>query len=111
MSAMVAEVAAKLAELKASYARGLPDKIRAVEEALDRMFLDPGNPAAAQRAFRLVHTLAGTSGTYGFSLVCQASSDLKTLLRPVGCGHEQVTGALRPRVALLLDLLHHALSS
>jgi chemotaxis protein histidine kinase CheA len=111
MSTIASQIAAQLGELKASYARTLPDKVRAIEEALDRMFRAPEDPGAARTAFRLVHTLAGTSGTYGFSLVCQAAADLKSLLRPVGEGAGPVTEALRPRVALLMGLLRRALDS
>lgn len=110
MNAASADLALQLSQLRAAYARGLPEKVRAIEAALEAMFRGPGDVSAARTAFRLVHTLAGTSGTYGFTPVCQAAFDLKTLLRPVGEGREPVTEALRPRVSLLLDLLRRAVN-
>ena len=111
MNAAALSLAVQLSELRSSYARALPDKVRAIEAALEAMFRRPEDASAARTAFRLVHTLAGTSGTYGFSSVCQAAFDLKMLLRPAGEGRESVTEALRPRVSFLLDLLHRVVKS
>ena len=51
---------AKLALLRDRFAQSLPRRLDAVEAAL------PGDPAELER---LLHSLAGTSGTYGFTAI------------------------------------------
>ncbi len=103
--------ARKLADLRAAYARQLPDKIQGVEAALAAMLRSPGDLAAATEAYRKVHSLVGSSGTYGFSGVCQTASTLKALVKSVLEGTGAPDGEFRSRAAALLALMRRAAGS
>ena len=70
----------KLATLRDRFAQSLPQRFDAIEQALD------GDPAKLER---LLHSLAGTAGTYGFA-------ELSALARAgeEGCGHGAHVGVI-----------------
>lgn len=56
----------QLAELRKGYARQLPEKAGRVEAACESFFSQPWEEERCMTACRSAHSLAGSSGTYGF---------------------------------------------
>ena len=56
----------QLAELRKGYARQLPEKAGRVESACEAFFAQPWEEERCMTACRSAHSLAGSSGTYGF---------------------------------------------
>ncbi len=77
-------VQAKLLELRLAYARQLPEKLACIDAAFAAFVAAPWEEQACSTAYRLFHSLAGSSGTYGFDeigrLARQAEAFLKASL-------------------------------
>jgi HPt (histidine-containing phosphotransfer) domain-containing protein len=71
------DLEAELAALRASYARDLPAKARAVATATRATAADP---AKSEEAIALAHRLRGTAGAYGFPAVSRAAGAIETAL-------------------------------
>lgn len=74
------EIQKKLEALRAAYAQSLPIKIKALVKrwsALNEHF----DPIQFREFHREVHSLCGTSGTYGYTKLSQASRDLEVYLK------------------------------
>jgi len=81
----------KLAALRAGYAAGLREKLRAIQERLDA-----GDPAEAKA---LAHKVRGTAGSYGYAHVGEAAGRLEDALE---LGEANV-GELARALAALAD--------
>jgi len=71
----------KLKELRKTFSAQLPARIRTIEEALHDLFRDAWDPKKAEQAAQLLHTLAGTAGTFGFSALRAASKSTEAVIR------------------------------
>lgn len=71
----------KLKGLRKIFSAQLPGKIREIEEALNGLRRDGYDPNLAETLARLLHTLAGTAGTFGFSAVRAAARSMEVLLK------------------------------
>ena len=60
------EVELQLAELRKGYARHLPEKVQRIEATCEAFFTQPWDEERCATACRSAHSLAGSSGTYGF---------------------------------------------
>jgi CheY-like chemotaxis protein len=92
-----------------SYTRALPEKIaeiasswRAVEDA-------QGNAELAQKVHSLVHRLAGTAGTYGYSTLGNAASQLEEAVKTYLRTGAQLTCERRDRMRALIDALEETI--
>jgi hypothetical protein len=74
-----------LAQLKAHYLAGAAGRLAGVDKVLAASRAAPADPAAGEALYRLLHTLAGSAGTYGFT---QISSDARVLEREVMTARE-----------------------
>src|SRR5436190_12972617 len=74
-------VLAQLAKLKKKYGTGLPDKINALEAAIAPVFAGGWNDSACEAAHRMVHSLAGSSGTYGFPEITGIARAAEAILK------------------------------
>ena len=104
------DLARRLEALRADYARRLPERIRSVEEALAALMEAPADAGRAGEAYRRIHALAGSSGTYGFEEVFRAACTLKSLFRSFLDGAAPCDGLFCSRIATLLNLLRRAAS-
>jgi periplasmic divalent cation tolerance protein len=69
-------------ELREYFAGRLPERLAEIEEAC-RAARDAGFTGEPLRTFhRLVHSLAGAGGTFGFPEVSEVSRGLERLLKP-----------------------------
>ena len=71
----------KLKELRKVFSAQLPEKIRQIEEALNGLNRDGWDSKNAEHAAQLLHTLAGTAGTFGFSAIRIAARSTEAMLR------------------------------
>jgi chemotaxis protein histidine kinase CheA len=72
---------AQLRELKRVYARSLPEKIAKVESAFRSYFAAAWDETACGSTYRIIHSLAGSSGTYGFAELCQVARSAENILK------------------------------
>jgi len=77
MSAAPDEIERQLAELRKGYARQLPEKAGRVEAACESYFTQPWDEERCTAAIRAAHTLAGSSGTYGYGELGKAAKALE----------------------------------
>ncbi len=78
----------KLNQLRAAYAAQLPEKISRIEKDWVVLQGDPDNAEGTRALFRAVHTLKGSSASFGFKEVSIAVSELESELKIVvekGC--------------------------
>lgn len=57
----------QLAKLKQKYAAALPAKVDAVGEQVDAFLAAPWQEERCFTTYRLIHSLAGSAGTYGYT--------------------------------------------
>ncbi|MBI5633969.1 MAG: diguanylate cyclase [Nitrospirae bacterium] len=71
----------KLKGLRKVFSGQLPEKIRQLEEIMGSLDRDVWDAIKAGQAAHLLHTLAGTAGTFGFAAVRAAARNLEARLR------------------------------
>jgi|SRR6185436_16208533 len=74
-------VQAQLEKLKKKYGRELPEKVSRMEAALAALQSQPWQEEAATTAYRSVHSLAGSSGTYGYLEISTSARAAEALLK------------------------------
>lgn len=74
-------VQAKLLELKRAYARQLPEKLARIDAAFAAFVGAPWEEQACSTSYRLLHSLAGSSGTYGFDEICKVARQAEAVLK------------------------------
>lgn len=75
-------VQAQLAKLRTKYGLGLPGKIAAIEAAVAAIGTSSWDEPAFSTAYRQVHSLAGSSGTYGFPDISGLARAAEAILKP-----------------------------
>jgi len=74
-------VQAQLDKLRKKYGRELPEKIARVEAVFAPLFAGPWEEQACKDAYRQIHSLAGSSGTYGFMEIAKIARAAEALLK------------------------------
>ena len=74
-------VQAKLAKLKQKYGSELPNKISSVEAAFAPALAGPWEEQICATAYRQIHSLAGSAGTYGFTEISEVARAAEALLK------------------------------
>lgn len=72
---------AQLLELKRAYSRQLPEKIARIEAAFTSFFASAWEEQVCSNTYRLIHSLSGSSGTYGFGEMCQVARRAEAILK------------------------------
>jgi chemotaxis protein histidine kinase CheA len=70
----------RLDQLKKQYAANLPDKVRKAAESIRAFMAVPRDRVLLQIAHRFVHSLTGSSGTYGFYELSRIARGAEELL-------------------------------
>ncbi|MBI3856757.1 MAG: Hpt domain-containing protein [Planctomycetes bacterium] len=81
MPEAVNAVQAQLARLREKYGRALPEKISGLEAVCAPVLAGPWEEQASSTAYRQVHSLAGSSGTYGFPDISSVARAAEVLFR------------------------------
>jgi chemotaxis protein histidine kinase CheA len=84
---------ARLSELRKSFAALLPEKVSRIEEGVRAFLSAPWTEDACKNAYRLVHTLAGSGGMYGYPHITALAREAEAVLK----------ASLEAREAVLLD--------
>lgn len=91
--------------LKKRYAANLPGKVAKIRECVAAVLGASGNPGSTDEACRALHSLIGSSGTYGFPTVSiaagRAESMLKESLEAGAVGLPERQAKLRDLMALV----------
>lgn len=74
-------VQVQLAKLRKKFGLALPEKISAIEAAVAALVARPWDEQTCAAVHRQAHSLAGSSGTYGFPEIGSAARDVEALLK------------------------------
>ena len=101
---------AHLLELKKSYTRRLPEKIACIETAFTGFFASAWEERACSESHRLIHSLTGSSGTFGYPDICRVARRAEDILKasldsrtPPGVNQQQEALRLCTRLKELAD--------
>ena len=101
-------VQAQLDKLKKKYGRELPEKVSRVEAALATLIAGPWEEQVCMTAYRHTHSLAGSSGTYGYNEISKiaraAEASLKQCLESRAALPEPLKAQVNDLVAKLREL-------
>jgi chemotaxis protein histidine kinase CheA len=75
------DVQAKLARLKEKFARGLPEKVSQIEAGFAQLFAGPWQEESCSTAYRQIHSLVGSSGTYTFAEISGVARAAEAILK------------------------------
>ena len=75
------DIELQLAELRKGYAKQLPEKIQRIEAACEAFFSQTWDEERCRTACRSAHSLAGSSGTYGFGELGKAAKGVELLIK------------------------------
>jgi HPt (histidine-containing phosphotransfer) domain-containing protein len=101
---------AQLEALRRAYEEGLPQRVRAIEEAAAALSGPVPRPEALEAAYHLVHRLNGSAAIYGFEAVRRTAAELETrLVSAMESG--VLSGAWDAELALHLEALRRAVSA
>lgn len=70
-----------LLALRRRYAANLPAKVAKAAESVGTLLAAPGDPSQCEIAHRALHSLIGSSGTYGFADLSRLARSAELLLR------------------------------
>lgn len=95
------KISAKLEALKKVFAESLPDKIKDIEQVWSKLSLDFSKQLFYE-FHRLVHSLVGSSGTYGFPALSQACRDLDIYLQQL-TDYNELSAIQKSEIAHLIE--------
>lgn len=101
----------EMRELRALFARRLPERTAEIEAAWEEARRPGAPPAALGRFHRLVHSLAGSGAVFGYPLLTQAARRLEKRLRPLLLGQAPLSAEAEEAAVALLAELRRAVSS
>ncbi|MDX7952360.1 Hpt domain-containing protein [Lichenihabitans sp. Uapishka_5] len=101
------DVLAELATLRSSFIADLPTMLETIERLADDVCADP-EPDARQDLIRAVHSLAGTSETFGLAEIGSATRHLEDLLEAEDA---EITRPCAVALATLRHLIDGALTN
>lgn len=81
MSPRDADLQAQLAALRAGYVLQLPAKFGAFEKAFDAFLGESWTEPVARETYRLIHSLAGSTGTYGFPELSELARTAEAVIK------------------------------
>lgn len=89
--------------LREAYRSKFPEKILQMEHLLQELNRDREEEQNIFEAFRFIHSLKGSSGTYGFPLLSQLCLKLEKILRAAHKGEMPVEDSLMDLLSLWLE--------
>lgn len=106
-------VLAKLAASRNRYVTQLPDKIAMISESWDALFATDWNQEQFHVLHRLVHTIAGSAGTFGLAEVGNAARDVEVLVKQLlensNRPNQQQKSAIRSTIDTLTTISNNSL--
>ena len=95
-------VQVQLARLRRKYGLALPDKVSAIDTAFAPLLQGPWSEDVANAAYRPIHSLAGSSGTYGFPEISSLARSIEALIKGSLDSRTTLPG---PQCARIADLM------
>lgn len=95
----------RIAELHEKYCKQLPGKYQEIENSWNRYHSDLSNPDYLEEFYRLIHTLKGTAGTFGFVKQADSCLTIQKLLMDVKENQSQLSDASVAGIQNALDEL------
>ncbi|MCK4866122.1 MAG: PAS domain-containing protein, partial [Gammaproteobacteria bacterium] len=77
------DIEKKLALLQAEFKRTLPNKVAAIEDLWKSILIGEAEESALEACHRMVHTLAGSGGTFGATVVTTASREVIQAIKSI----------------------------
>ncbi len=99
----------KLTVLQQGYAKRLPDKIQHIEATWHHVLQTGGDEQAMQAFHRLVHSIAGSGGNYGFVQTGRNARELELFVKTIIETVLPITTQHQAHIAGLLDRLKTAM--
>jgi len=93
----------QLAKLKQKYAADLPQKVARVEEQIAAFLAASWSEEACFATYRLIHSLAGSAGTYGFGELGTTARTGEQLIKKSLEGKTALGGPERQELAAVLS--------
>lgn len=100
----------KLEQLRREYERLLPRKLLKIDEAWRDLRNTPMEDSNLKLLYRLVHSLAGSGRTFGYSLLSEVARELEVLLLEAEEQGLPIAEALSAKVKDRLQALHKSVS-
>ncbi|HEX2644745.1 MAG TPA: Hpt domain-containing protein [Thermoanaerobaculia bacterium] len=100
----------ELRELRALFARRLPERTAEIEAAWEEARRPGAPPAALGRFHRLVHSLSGSGAVFGYPALTLAARRLEKRLRPLLLGKGPLSAEAEEAALALLAELRRAVS-
>lgn len=70
-----------IAQLRKKYALGLPQKVSNASQCVAAVLTGPWNRTLGEMAHRFLHSLIGSSGTYGFPRISEIARSAEGILK------------------------------
>lgn len=81
MNGKAENIKQKLAALRAAFAEEIPERIRLIEELWNSLSRNRWEAGTGEDMLRLVHTLAGSSASFGYSALSSAARALEAVIK------------------------------
>ena len=104
-------VQVQLARLRRKFGLALPDKVSAIDSAFAPILQGPWSEEAANAAYRPIHSLAGSSGTYGFPEISALARSIEALIKESLDARATLPGPQSARVADLMARMRELAAS
>lgn len=98
---------AKLKVLRDNYAAQLPDKLKLLELTWSKLPRTGRNEEGLRTLHRMVHGLAGSGKTFGFSALGEAAHEIEKYLNTIAQEHQPLGAKEREHIESLLSGLNH----
>lgn len=108
MSIMNDDLNEKLQALVQQYSQKLPDKIKVIETDWEEI-LQEYTPSKLEKFHRDVHSLCGSSATYGFKETSLAARDLETFLKALIANNQNIGIIEQEKISRFLQSLKETL--
>ena len=104
----MADLQAQLKILGDAYATQLPEKLQQIEQAWAELPPTGWDENGFESLHRMVHSLAGSGKTFGFSLLGDAARALEQYLKPLVQEKKELSDSQRNRIQELMRELRQA---
>ncbi|MGD1075992.1 MAG: Hpt domain-containing protein, partial [Thermodesulfovibrionales bacterium] len=111
MKASREKITEKLKHLRESYLKQLPERLEEIDACYRTLLRDPGVNEVVRNLHRLVHSIKGSSASFGFKKVSAAALLLDKLLGPFIENGTQMTAEILSDVRDLIGALNSSIES
>ena len=100
----------KMAQLRQSYRRMLPEKLAEIQGLWVRAGMKPGRDPAWLELHRKVHSLSGSGTTFGFSRLTQKAQELEAQIVKFAKGEDEPARGDLVRIGAMIEAMEKVVS-